>query len=149
MSDPKDTGTIIGADTVIKGEMTVENRAQILGRFEGSIKAKGMIEIANKAVCQADVEAGIVQIDGGMQGNIVASDKLALNATAEMRGDVLAAKLIVADGARVDGHFKVGPDIVKKGSAPAAPQQPSGPSGPGAPPQGGPQHRDVPGGPKK
>lgn len=143
MTESKDVGTIIGADTVIKGEMSVENRAKILGRFEGSIKAKGIVEVANKAKCQADVDAGIVQIDGGMQGNITASDKLQLNATADMKGDVMAAKLVVADGARLDGHFKVGPDQVKKPGVPQPP--PSRPAAPGRPSEG----QDPMGGPKK
>jgi cytoskeletal protein CcmA (bactofilin family) len=144
MTETKDSGTIIASDTVIRGEMTVENQAKILGRFEGTIKAKGQVEVANKAVCQADIEAGVVAIDGGMQGNITASDKLALNATADMKGDVVAAKLVVADGARLDGHFKVGPDLVKKGAAPSAPPRPGGPAQ--EPPKEG---KDLPGGPKK
>jgi len=119
MTDAKDQGTVIGSDTVIKGEMTVENRARILGRFEGSIKSKGQLEVADKATCHAHVEASFIQIDGTMQGNVTASDKLQINATADLKGDVIASKLIVADGARVDGHFKVGPDAVKRGSAPA------------------------------
>ncbi|MFH2000314.1 MAG: polymer-forming cytoskeletal protein [Planctomycetota bacterium] len=119
MTDPKEGGTVIGHDTVIKGEMTVESQARILGRFEGMIVSKGKIEIADKAQCMADVEAGIVLIDGNMQGNITVSDKLQLNATANMKGDVQAAKLMVADGARLDGHFRVGIDAVRKGDAPA------------------------------
>lgn len=121
MAESQDSGTVIGADTVVKGEMTAENRARILGRFEGTIKAKGQVEIADKANCQADVEAKIVQIDGGMQGNITATEKVQLNATAQMRGDVLATKLVVSDGACVDGHFKVGPDAVKKGAGAGVP----------------------------
>ncbi|MHC4946135.1 MAG: bactofilin family protein, partial [Planctomycetota bacterium] len=125
----------------------------------GTIKAKGQVEVANKAVCQADIEAGVVAIDGGMQGNVTASDKLQLNATADLKGDVVAAKLVVSDGARLDGHFKVGPDLVKKGAAPAAPPRPGGPGQdipregkdvPGGPGQDIPREgKDVPGGPKK
>lgn len=140
MAEPQEGGTIIGSDTVIKGEMTAEHRARILGRFEGTIKAKGHVEVADKATCQADVQAKIVQIDGGMHGNILASDRVQLNATAQMKGDVMASKLVVADGACLDGHFRVGPEAVKKGAAPTAPVDPG--AGPKAP-------KDVPGIPKK
>lgn len=121
MTDAKPSGTVIGPDTVVKGEMTVESHAKILGRFEGMIMSKGRIEVADKAQCQADVEAGIVLIDGNMQGNITVSDKLQLNATARLKGDVQAAKLAVADGASLDGHFRVGIDAAKK--TPQQPQQ--------------------------
>lgn len=116
MADPQSNGTVIGPDTVIKGEMSVENRARILGRFEGTIRAKGQIEIADKATCQANVEASTIQIDGGMEGNITASDKVQLNATARLHGDVVAAKLVVAEGASLMGHVQIGPDALKRGA---------------------------------
>ena len=144
MAESQDSGTVIGADTVIKGEMTAENRARIFGRFEGTIKAKGQVEVADKATCQADVEAKIVQIDGGMQGNITALEKIQLNASAKMKGDVLATKLVVSDGACVDGHFKVGPDAVKKGAGQPAQAPQPGAGGPS--PMGG---KDSVGAPKK
>jgi cytoskeletal protein CcmA (bactofilin family) len=121
MVESQESGTIIGHDTVIKGEMTAESRARILGRFEGTITAKGQVEVADKATCQANVEAKVVQIDGGMHGNVIASEKVQLNASADMRGDVQSAKLVVENGARVDGHFKIGPDVVKTGGAPEGP----------------------------
>ena len=56
--------TVIGPDTHIKGDMTFENTARLLGSFEGRIAAKGELQIADSAVCRAAVEAGKVTIDG-------------------------------------------------------------------------------------
>ena len=126
-------GTIIAADTVIKGEMSVENRARILGRFEGTIRSKGQVEIADKGTCKAAVEATTIQIDGTVEGNVTASDKVSLNATARMTGDLVAAKLVVTEGAAFTGHVTVGPNAVK-----GRPTQPSGPSGGGEGPGHGP-----------
>jgi cytoskeletal protein CcmA (bactofilin family) len=112
------SGTVIGADTFIKGEMTVESIARILGKFEGTIKAKGQVDVADKAVCQADVEAAKVEIDGQVVGNIVAREKAQLNGTAKVEGDMLASKLVVNEGAAFKGHLHVGPDAVKSGAAP-------------------------------
>ena len=133
-----DKGTIIGADTVIKGEMTVENRARILGRFEGTIQAKGQVEIADKAVCKADVEAATIQVDGQVEGNMKATDKAHLNGTAQIVGDLVASKLVVSEGAAFKGHLHVGPDAVKTGAAAPRPQQPpkGQPGQPGQPDQG-------------
>ncbi len=130
MAEPQESGTVIGQDTVIKGEMTAETRARILGRFEGTITAKGQVEVADKATCQANVVAKVVQIDGSMHGNVTASEKVQLNASADMRGDVQSSKLVVENGARVDGHFKIGPDMVKKGGAAESPA-PAKPQGGG------------------
>jgi len=142
MTDADISGTVIGTDTIVKGEMTVEKRARILGRFEGSIKSKGQVEVADKASCQADVDAVVIQIDGMLHGNVTATDRVQLNATADMKGDVMAAKLVVTDGARVDGHFKIGQDVVKKGMAPRPPSASGEPINPKDP-------KDSSGGQKK
>ncbi len=105
--------TIIGPDAMIKGEMSVENRARILGRFEGTIRSKGQVEVADKATCKAVVEAGTVQVDGTVEGNITASDRVQLNATARVTGDLVAAKLVVTEGASFTGHMSVGPNALK------------------------------------
>ncbi len=108
MAESQASITVIGADTIIKGEMIAQTRAKILGRFEGTIEAKGSIEVADKAECLATVAAKVVQIDGLMQGNVTAGDTVQLNASAQLQGDVTAAKLVVAEGASLDGHFKIG-----------------------------------------
>ena len=123
-----DTGTVIGADTVIKGEMTVEKLARILGRFEGTIQAKGQVEVADQAVCKADVEAGTMLVDGKVEGNITAVEKAQLNGTAKVVGDLTAKKLVVIEGAAFKGMVHVGPDAVKgRSGTPAASDKPKEP----------------------
>ncbi len=129
MADNHD-GTIIAADTVIKGEMAVENRARILGRFEGTIRSKGQLEVADKGTCKAAVEANSVQIDGTVEGNVTATDKVLLSASARMTGDVVAAKLVVTEGASFTGHVTVGPSAVKSRTAEPAGRPVQAPAGP-------------------
>jgi cytoskeletal protein CcmA (bactofilin family) len=105
--------TIIGPDTHIKGDMTFDSTARILGSFEGRIAAKGELQIADSAVCKAAVEAGKVSIDGQVEGNITARDRVELSAKARVKGDLIATKLVVADGASFVGHVTVGPEASK------------------------------------
>jgi cytoskeletal protein CcmA (bactofilin family) len=157
MADNHD-GTIIAADTIIKGDMAVESRARILGRFEGTIRSKGQLEVADKGTCQAAVEANTVQIDGTVEGNVTATDKVQLSASGRMTGDLVAAKLIVTEGAAFTGHVTVGPNAVKARTAESAGRpaqasagsasgsnEPAGRTGPGLP--GGARDTAVP--PKK
>jgi len=110
--------TVIGPDTHIKGEMTFEKSCQLLGTFEGTITAKGELQVAGGATCRAQVDAGSILVDGNIEGNTTARDKIQLNAKATITGDIVAAKLIVAEGASFSGHVSVGPEAVK--NAPAA-----------------------------
>lgn len=113
MAEQTNQTTIIGADTHIKGEMSFDNTARLLGTFEGKIAAKGELHVADGASCRAEVEASRVNVDGSVEGDVTARERVQLNAKATMRGDLVAAKLVVAEGATFVGHVTVGPDAAK------------------------------------
>ncbi len=116
--------TVIGADTHIKGEMTFGSTARVLGTFEGAITAKGEIQIAEGATCRASINAARVSIDGVVEGDVTAHEKLTLNQKARMKGDLVAPTLVVAEGAQFSGHVSVGADAKNNGRAPASEQAP-------------------------
>lgn len=102
--------TVIGRDAKIKGEMTFEQSARILGTFEGKITAKGDVQVGEGAVCRASVEATTVMVDGLIEGDVMARERVELTAKARVKGDLCAGALVVADGASFVGHCRVGPD---------------------------------------
>jgi cytoskeletal protein CcmA (bactofilin family) len=112
--------TIIGPDTHIKGEMVFESSACILGRFEGRIASKGELTIGDSANCKASIDAARVVVDGTVEGDIVARERLELNAGATINGDIVANKLIVAEGASFMGHCRVGEAAVKAAKEPSS-----------------------------
>ena len=105
--------TVIGAGTHIKGEMTFDRTARILGSFEGKISSNGEIQIGETAKCKAAIDGEVVRIDGTVEGDVVARECVHLSDSARMTGDVVASKMIVAEGANFLGHCRVGPDAVK------------------------------------
>lgn len=113
MPEPSHQTTVIGADTKIKGDMTFDGTARILGSFEGSIAAKGELHVAEGANCRAAVDAGKVIVDGVIEGNVTARDRVELTAKARVKGDVITARLVVAEGASFVGHCTVGADAAK------------------------------------
>ncbi|MCC6660817.1 MAG: polymer-forming cytoskeletal protein [Phycisphaerales bacterium] len=112
MADAKET-TVIGPDTHIKGDMSFDSTARIMGNFEGRITAKGDLQITDTATCKASVEATKVQVDGMVDGNVTARDRVELSSKARLKGDVVATRLIVAEGASFVGHCTVGPEAAK------------------------------------
>lgn len=141
MAESNET-TVIGADSHFKGELSFENTAKINGKFDGQITGKGQLQVADSALCKADVEAGSISVDGTVEGNLKAKDTIRLNGKGVVKGDITATKMMMAEGASFFGHCAVGPDAAK-GSA-GSPSTPSGvPGAPGASGgasgQGGPQ----------
>lgn len=113
MADNENQVTIIGRDAKIKGELSFDASAKILGTFEGKIIAKGEVVIGETATCRATVEAGNVIVDGPLEGDVIARDRLQLTAKAKFKGDITAGSLSVVEGASFVGHCKVGPEAVK------------------------------------
>lgn len=104
----QDFGTIIGADASFKGEISFDSAAKVLGKFEGSIKAKGKVFIADGSDCKANIEAKEIAIEGAIEGNLEATDRVEVKPTGRVQGDIVAARMTMADGASLDGHVRIG-----------------------------------------
>src|SRR4051812_28095255 len=112
MAEPtRNTTTVIGPDTHIKGEMVFDSTARILGTFEGRVIAKGEVQIGEGAQCKATVEGTTVVVDGLVEGDVQARERVQLNAKARVIGDIVSATLVVAEGASFTGHCRVGADV--------------------------------------
>jgi cytoskeletal protein CcmA (bactofilin family) len=122
--------TIIGADTHIEGKMRFQKGAKVNGKFDGEITGPGELRVANNAVCKANVEAGSVSVDGTIEGNIAAKDRVALNNGGRVKGDIVAAKMVMAEGASLYGQVAIGPDAAQQrssiGGAPTSGGTPGG-----------------------
>jgi len=105
-----DATTVIGADAVFKGELTFEKGVRVDGKLEGKIVSKGHLAVSQGGRLQAEVQAQSVLVEGEVVGNLQASDRIELRKTAQLRGDVRAVKLLVAEGASFVGQCHVGPD---------------------------------------
>lgn len=125
MADTGNDPTVIGADIHIKGEMSFTKSVRLVGTFEGSITGQGELQVAKGAACKANVTSNAVVVDGIVEGNLVASEKVQLNASGVVRGDIVAGKMLMSEGASFFGQCSVGPEAVKAAgkSAPAAPAQ--------------------------
>ena len=121
--------TVIGSDSTFKGELSFEKTAKIVGRFEGTITGKGELNVVESAQCKADVSAAVANVDGTIEGNVDAEDTVRLNANGTVRGDITAAKMVMAEGASFYGVCAVGPDA-KKGGGASAPRQSTPPTPP-------------------
>ena len=105
--------TIIGSDVSIKGEMSFDGSMRIEGKVEGKIQSKGKIAFGQGAQITAEVSVGEAKIEGTFRGNLTASQKIELAATAHVLGDVRSTKLVIAEGATFVGNCHVTPDALK------------------------------------
>lgn len=108
-------GTVLGPDAKFKGELTFDTAAMVQGAIEGSIKSKGKIFIADGSRCKATVVAGEVAIEGHIEGNIQATERIELKPNGKVTGDIVASRMSMADGAAIEGHVRIGLDAKTEG----------------------------------
>lgn len=112
MPDPAANTTILAPDAIFKGEITISGPLKLLGTLEGSLKGKGDVHVGPAAKCAASLEADTITVEGVVEGDIMAREKLQLGSKANVQGDVTAAALMVAEGATFAGRVSVGPEAV-------------------------------------
>ena len=105
--------TVIGADAVFKGELSFEKGVRVDGRVEGKITTKGHLGVSQGGKLQADVQAGSIIVEGAVNGNLIANERVELRKTARLKGDITSSKLLVMEGAAFQGHCSVGPEAGK------------------------------------
>src|SRR2546423_8826501 len=91
----QDFPTILGPDAVFKGELSFEKGMRLMGRFEGKVNTPGRLHVAKEAKMSADVEAGAIIVEGEVQGNLSANDRIELKQSARYEGDLPATNIVV------------------------------------------------------
>ncbi len=99
----------IGQGVVIEGSITSAQDLRIDGKVEGTIKVgnHGLIVGASAAI-KANLVARSILICGAVIGNVTATERLDVQATASVDGDVTAPRLVMVDGAVVRGRVETG-----------------------------------------
>ena len=94
----------LGTSVVIKGHLAASENLTIHGPFEGTIEVLAhTVTIGRHARIDAQIVGKGVVIEGKVQGNVTATDKVEIRGTAQLRGDVVAPRITMADGAWVCG----------------------------------------------
>jgi cytoskeletal protein CcmA (bactofilin family) len=121
MADTPNEATVIGSDIHIKGEMSFQKSVRLVGSFEGSIRGEGELQVAKGASCKAEVDSSSIVVEGLVEGNLVARDSVHLNKSGVVKGDIVAGRMVMAEGASFFGKCAVGPEAVKSVERPAKP----------------------------
>lgn len=102
------TLSIIAKDLTVVGDLTTDGVVKIEGTVRGTIRAGTQALVAPGAVVQGDVHAAEAVIGGRVEGNVHATDRVEVQATAQVVGDVLTRRIVVLEGGSVNGSIKMG-----------------------------------------
>jgi cytoskeletal protein CcmA (bactofilin family) len=113
--------TIIDAQADFEGKLRGKD-ALVLGRFRGEIEISGRLTIGEGARVEATVVADSAEISGELKGDVRARN-LVLADKARVQGSVDARVLVVREGAWLSGGVSAG--AAETPAKPASPLSPS------------------------
>jgi cytoskeletal protein CcmA (bactofilin family) len=99
----------IGQGVIVEGRITSTQDLRIDGKVDGTIEVgeHGLI-LGASATVKANLLARSILISGTVIGNVTATDRLDLQATGSVEGDISSPRVVVADGATVKGKVDTG-----------------------------------------
>lgn len=101
-------GTFLGPNVTIDGTVSGSEPVLIEGTVRGKINLTGDLRIGTKARVDATVHAKNVTVEGRLNGDVSADDRVELVASATVDGNIKAPKIVVAEGAKFRGSVDMG-----------------------------------------
>jgi cytoskeletal protein CcmA (bactofilin family) len=98
----------LGKSVVIKGDLSASEDLTIYGQMEGSINLPGYtLTIGPHANIKAAIAANSVVILGTVTGNVSAREKVEIQTTGSVTGDVKSPRLAMQDGGCLCGKVQM------------------------------------------
>ena len=114
---------MIGPQAIVVGEISGDEDLLVEGRVEGKIRTDRKVTIGGTGDIKGDVLARSVVVAGKVEGQILCSGaRRAASPPAEVKGSVQAPKVVIAEGAKLQGSVAMSVPSV---STPAASKQSS------------------------
>jgi cytoskeletal protein CcmA (bactofilin family) len=96
--------TVIARSTRVEGRVHLTGEIVINGEHKGAIEGSGSVHIAENGRVEAKVHARDVSVAGQIKGDITATERIELSASASVEGNIEAPRILIQDGATFKGQ---------------------------------------------
>lgn len=107
---------LIGAGTIIEGQVTSDGDIRVEGKVKGTVTSKSKVAIGASGMIDGDLFCENADISGKIFGQVKCSEMLFLKDTAYIEGDITTSKLVVEAGAKFNGNCSMGVKEMKQQS---------------------------------
>ncbi len=110
---PTGSTTIIGAGTVIQGDISSNGDIRIDGTLNGNVSTKAKLLIGNDGVVKGDINCQDADILGNVSGDFRVNGLLQLRGQCLVQGNLFAGRLEVEPTATFNGSCHMGANVVE------------------------------------
>jgi len=94
----------VGHGTSLTGDTSFQMMLRVDGHLTGTVSSDGgTLIVGNNGQLDANVAVGIAQVNGTVNGDISATERIQLGRTAKVVGNIATPKLVIEDGAIFEG----------------------------------------------
>jgi cytoskeletal protein CcmA (bactofilin family) len=98
----------VGSGTAITGEATFKSLLRIDGKFSGRVASPtGTLIVGAGGVVDANIEVSIATIQGTVNGDIIATQRIELGRAGKLNGNIQTPSLMIEQGAVFEGSCKM------------------------------------------
>ncbi|OLC70822.1 MAG: hypothetical protein AUH78_19975 [Gemmatimonadetes bacterium 13_1_40CM_4_69_8] len=111
--------SIIGTGMRVVGDITAEGVVKIEGTVVGTVRAGRQVLVGKGGEVEGDVISREAIIGGEVRGSIRADERVEIQASCVVHGDIAAKRLLVQEGGEINGVVRMGetalePEAVEK-----------------------------------
>lgn len=99
--------SILSHGLKFEGKLSSEGNVRIDGDFTGDIIINGNLTLGEKSVVNGNIQATNITISGKVDGIVEAAEKMVLESSSKMIGDLSAKILVVNEGSIFEGKSKM------------------------------------------
>jgi cytoskeletal protein CcmA (bactofilin family) len=119
-------GGFVGVHSAVSGETNFRGMLRVDGRASGRINSQdGTLIVSAGGQVEANIEVAVAKINGTVNGDIKARERIEFGRTARVNGNIQTPALIIEQGALFEGSCRMTEQTVKtvspRAAAPARP----------------------------
>src|SRR3989440_6708573 len=102
--------SIIGAGMRVVGDISADGVVKLEGSGNGAVRAAKQVLVARGGEVEGDVISREAIIGGEVRGAIYAEERVELQSTSVVHGDVSTKRLLIQEGGEINGVLRMGED---------------------------------------
>jgi cytoskeletal protein CcmA (bactofilin family) len=99
--------TLLGRGSEFEGKLTFEGTVRIDGKLSGEIFSEDVLVVGEGAMVNAEIDVGVIIVEGNVTGNIRAKRAVELHAPARVKGNIETPSLYIDKGVTFEGFSKM------------------------------------------
>ncbi len=99
--------TIIGAEASLRGSYNSKHSIRVDGEIYGNVTSEDGVIVGEKGMVRGNLVGKSVLIGGKVKGNITAYQRVELQITAQVEGDISTPIFVVDEGAVFEGNCQM------------------------------------------